>query len=46
MQETWVWSLIQEDPMCGRAAKSRGTTTEPVLYTLGATVTEPMCCDY
>ena len=29
MQGTQVWSLVQEDPTCHRAAKPRATTAEP-----------------
>ena len=42
MQETWVWSLIPEDPICQRATEPVCTTTiEPVPYSLGTTTTEP-----
>ena len=46
MQETWVQSLIWEDPICRRAARPCTTTTEPVLQSLGAETTEPPCCNY
>ena len=39
-------SLFQEDPTCHRATKPRATTTKPVLYSLRATTTEPIFCNY
>ena len=40
MQETWVQSLIWEDPTCCGATKSVHLI-ETVLWSLGATATEP-----
>ena len=31
MQDTWVWSLVQEDPTYTEQLSLRITTTEPVL---------------
>ena len=41
MHVTGVQSLVQEDLRCLRATEPRcATTTEPVLWSLGATATE------
>ena len=41
MREIWIWSLIQEDLTCIGATKHiSNTTTEPVLYSQGATATK------
>ena len=45
MQETWVRSLIWEDPTCCRAIKPDcSTTVEAVLWSLGTAPTEPTSC--
>ena len=31
MQETWAWSLVQEDPTCVEQLSPRTTSIEPVL---------------
>ena len=46
MQETWVWSLIRENPICHRATEP-ATSTEPVLQILRAATSEahaPQVC--
>ena len=45
MQETRVWSLVQEDPTCCRATKPV-CHTEPVLWSLGTPTTEFTCRNY
>ena len=40
MQETWVQSLIQEDPMCLGAAKTVRPDNEPMLQSPGAEARE------
>ena len=42
VQETWVQSLVWEDPTCCWAAKPWATAIEPVLWSLGITTTEPL----
>ena len=43
MQETWVRSLIWQDPTFCRATKPLHHTIEPGLQSLGDTTTKPMC---
>ena len=45
MQGTWVQSLIWKDPMCYRETKPCATTTELVLQSRRAEITEPMSHD-
>ena len=40
MQETQVWSLMQEDPTCPEQLNPCATTTESVLWSQGAVNTE------
>ena len=42
MQETWVQSLIWEDPQAAEQL-SLCTSTEPVLWSPGAATAEPEC---
>ena len=46
MQETQVQSLSRKIPHAKEQLSLYTTTTEPVLQSLGATTTEPMCCNY
>ena len=46
MQETWIQSLIQEDPTGREQLSLCPATTEPVLQSLGATTTEPTFCNH
>ena len=43
MQETWVWSLIQEDPTCHEQLSPCATPMKPVLQSPRASTTEPTC---
>ena len=43
MQETWVWSLIREDPTCHGATKPMCHTYSACALVPGDPATEPMC---
>ena len=45
MQETRVRSPFREDPTCCGAPKPVTPTSEPVLGSPQATITEPLCCN-
>ena len=42
MQETWVRSLVREDPTCPRVTEAHVPPIEPVLQSLGTTTTETL----
>ena len=42
MQDTWIPSLIQEDPTCLGATKHMATATKSELLSLGAAAAEYM----
>ena len=46
MQETWVRSLVRDDPTCCGAPESVATTTERLLCNRQAGIPEPSCCAY